>query len=113
MKTLGSWSPAPYLTVTAVEREELRWFVMAYSRERACCPVCGVPSLSRHSFYSRTLWRSFRSGDTGYDPGARGSLALPERAVRLPDLCRTSSRNCSTFCASDRPLGGNRQTVRS
>jgi hypothetical protein len=41
MKTLGSWSPAPYLNVTAVERGESRWFV--------------APSRSRHSFYMRTL----------------------------------------------------------
>ena len=58
METLATWSPAPYLNVTAVEREGTvregsRWLVMVYSRERACCPVCGVQS--RHSFYSRTL----------------------------------------------------------
>ena len=55
MKILGNWSPEPYLTVTAVEREESRWLLTVYSRERACCPVCGVPSRSRHSSYSRTL----------------------------------------------------------
>jgi hypothetical protein len=55
METLATWSPAPYLNVTAVEREGSRWLVMVYSRERACCPVCGVQSRSRHSFYSRTL----------------------------------------------------------
>ena len=55
MKALATWSPAPYLNVTAVEREASRWLVTVYSRERACCPVCGVQSSSRHSFYSRTL----------------------------------------------------------
>ena len=55
MKALATWSPAPFLSVTAVEREESRWLVTVYSRERACCPVCGVQSSSRHSFYSRTL----------------------------------------------------------
>jgi transposase len=55
MKAMATWSPAPFLNVTAVEREESRWLVTVYSRERVCCPVCGVPSRSRHSFYSRTL----------------------------------------------------------
>jgi hypothetical protein len=35
MKALGTWSPAPYLTATAVEREEPRWLVTVYSRCRA------------------------------------------------------------------------------
>ena len=36
MKALATWSPAPYLNVTAVEREESRWLVTVCSRERAC-----------------------------------------------------------------------------
>jgi transposase len=55
MKAMATWSPAPFLNVSAVEREESHWLVTVYSRERACCPVCGVQSRSRHSFYSRTL----------------------------------------------------------
>jgi hypothetical protein len=55
MKALATWSPAPFLSVTAIQREESRRLVTVYSRERACCPVCGVQSSSRHSFYSRTL----------------------------------------------------------
>jgi len=55
MKALATWSPAPYLNVTAVEREESRWLVTVCSRERACCPLCGVQSSSRHSVYPRTL----------------------------------------------------------
>ena len=55
MKTLGTWSPAPYLDVTAVDREESRWLVTISGQERACCPVCGVQSSSRHSVYSRML----------------------------------------------------------
>ena len=55
MKALATWSPAPHLTVSAVQREASRWLVMAHSRERARCPICGVGSSSRHSVYSRTL----------------------------------------------------------
>jgi hypothetical protein len=55
MKSLAAWSSSPFLNVTAVERQESRWLVTVYSRERVCCPVCGVQSRSRHSFYSRTL----------------------------------------------------------
>jgi len=55
MKALATWSPAPDLNVTAVEREESRWLVTVCSRERACCPLCGVQSSSRHSVYPRTL----------------------------------------------------------
>jgi hypothetical protein len=44
--------------------------------------------------------RSFRSRDTGYDPGASGSLALPGRAVRSSDLRRTSPG-----CRADLKLG--------
>jgi transposase len=55
MKALATWSPAPSLNVTSVERQEACWLVTVYSRERACCPVCGMQSRSRHSFYSRTL----------------------------------------------------------
>ena len=55
MKSLAIWSPAPHLTVSAVEREEWRWRVTVSSRERARCPVCGEESRSRHSVYSRTL----------------------------------------------------------
>jgi hypothetical protein len=55
MKALGTWSPAPYLDVTAVDREESRWLVTICGQERACCPVCGVQSSSRHSVYSRML----------------------------------------------------------
>jgi transposase len=61
-KALASWSPAPHLNVTAVEREETRWLVTMHSRERAYCPLCGVPSRSRHSFYSRTLGDLFAQG---------------------------------------------------
>jgi len=55
MKAQGTWSPAPYLDVTAVDREESRWMVTISGQERACCPVCGVQSSSRHSVYSRML----------------------------------------------------------
>jgi transposase len=55
MKALATWAPAPFLDVTAVEREDSRWLVTVFSRERACCPVCGVQSRSRHSVYSSTL----------------------------------------------------------
>jgi transposase len=55
MKALATWSPAPYLNETTVEREASRWLITAHSRERAFCPVWGVQSNSRHSFYSRTL----------------------------------------------------------
>jgi transposase len=55
MKALATWSPSPSLNATAVEREETRWPITVYNRECACCPVCGVQSRSRHSFYSRTL----------------------------------------------------------
>ena len=55
MKALATWSPAPHLNVTAVEREESRWLVTVYSRKRACCPVCGGHPRSRHGAYSRTL----------------------------------------------------------
>jgi hypothetical protein len=55
MEALATWSPAQYLTVSAVEREESRWLVTVYRRERACCPISGVESSSHHSIYSRTL----------------------------------------------------------
>jgi hypothetical protein len=56
MKALATWSPEPYLNVTAVEREASCWLVTVCSRERACCPVCGVQLRSRHSAArSRTL----------------------------------------------------------
>ncbi len=61
MKTLASWAPAPNLTVTAVESEEADWIVSVDSRDAeqdrdgASCPVCGIPSSSRHSAYIRTL----------------------------------------------------------
>jgi transposase len=61
MKTLASWAPAPNLTVTAVESGEPDWIVSVdgrdaeEERDRACCPVCGIKSSSRHSFYIRTL----------------------------------------------------------
>ena len=54
MKALGTWSPAPYLDVTAVDREDSRWLVTISGKERAC-PVCGVQSSSRHSVYSRVF----------------------------------------------------------
>lgn len=56
MKALATCSPAPFLNVTAVEREESRWLVTAYSRERVCCPVCGVQSRSRHSVCKRPVF---------------------------------------------------------
>jgi hypothetical protein len=34
MKALGTWSPAPYLDVTAVDREESRWLVTISGQER-------------------------------------------------------------------------------
>jgi hypothetical protein len=55
MKSVATWSPAPCLNVTAVERQGSRWLVTVYGRERVCCPICGVQSPSRHSFHSRTL----------------------------------------------------------
>jgi transposase len=61
MKTLASWAPAPNLTVTAVESEEADWIVSVNSRDAeqgrggASCPVCGIPSSSRHSSYIPTL----------------------------------------------------------
>ena len=61
MKTLASWAPAPNLTVTAVELGEADWIVSVDSRDaeqdrdRPSCPVCGIQSSSRHSFYIRTL----------------------------------------------------------
>jgi hypothetical protein len=55
MKSLATSSPMSFLDVTAVERQESRWLVTVYSRDRVCCPVCGVQSRSRHSVYSRTL----------------------------------------------------------
>jgi len=54
MKALRTWSPAPYLDVTAVDREDSRWLVTISGKERAC-PVCGVQSSSRHSVYSRVF----------------------------------------------------------
>jgi hypothetical protein len=63
MKALASWSPVPFLNVTAVHREELRWLVTISGQEGACCPVCGVQSRSRHSVYTRTLG----------DPSVQGS----------------------------------------
>ena len=61
MKTLASWAPAPNLTVTAVESGKPVWIVSVdgrdaeQDRDRACCPVCGIESSSRHSSYIRTL----------------------------------------------------------
>jgi hypothetical protein len=61
MKTLASWAPALDLNVTAVESGEPAWIVSVDRRcaeqrqSRACCPVCGVQSSSRHSSYIRTL----------------------------------------------------------
>jgi zinc-finger of transposase IS204/IS1001/IS1096/IS1165 len=55
MKGLGTWSPAAYLNVTTAKREDSRWLVTIFGGEHACCPLCGVQSHSRHSFYSRTL----------------------------------------------------------
>jgi len=55
MKARAIWSPVPYLNVTAVEREDSRWLVMMSGLKHACCPLCGVPSRSRHSSYMRTL----------------------------------------------------------
>ena len=61
MKTLASWAPAPNLTVIAVEAGELDWIVSVDGRDaeqdhdRACCPLCGIKSSSRHSSYIRTL----------------------------------------------------------
>ncbi|MGO9720970.1 MAG: transposase family protein, partial [Methylocella sp.] len=61
MKTLASWAPAPNLTVIAVEAGELDWIVSVdgrdaeQDRDRACCPLCGIKSSSRHSSYTRTL----------------------------------------------------------
>jgi transposase len=54
-KALATWSPGPHLNVTSVEREEARWLVTVHNREHAYCPLCGVQSRSRHSFYMRTL----------------------------------------------------------
>jgi hypothetical protein len=42
MKALATWSPAPFPNVTTVEREDARWLVTVYSRERVCCPVRGA-----------------------------------------------------------------------
>jgi hypothetical protein len=42
MKALATWSPAPFLNVIAVEREESRWLVAICGRQRVYCPVCGV-----------------------------------------------------------------------
>lgn len=55
MKSLAVWSPGPSLNVIGVEREGSRWLVMISGQKRACCPLCGMPSRSRHSFYMRTL----------------------------------------------------------
>ena len=55
MEALAGWSPVPYLNVTKVERGNSRWLVMMSGRDRACCPLCGGQSRSRHSFYVRTL----------------------------------------------------------
>ncbi len=45
MKVLAIWSPAPFLNVTAVEREESRWLVTVYSRV-SCCRLGGSDALS-------------------------------------------------------------------
>jgi hypothetical protein len=61
MKTLASWAPAPNLTVVAVEPGQPAWIVSVdchgaeLDSPRACCPVCGTQSGSRHSTYIRTL----------------------------------------------------------
>ncbi|HYZ40044.1 MAG TPA: ISL3 family transposase [Stellaceae bacterium] len=55
MEALDAWSPAPNLKVLAVERERSRWTVTVDSQGHARCPICGMQSSSRHSFYSRTL----------------------------------------------------------
>jgi transposase len=61
MKTLASWGPAPGLNVTAVEPGEPAWIVSVDRRHadrqqrRACRPVCGQQSSSRHNSYIRTL----------------------------------------------------------
>jgi hypothetical protein len=52
MKALATWSPAPYLSVTAVEREDSRWLVTVCSRERAYCPLTSAllsSIVTRHS----------------------------------------------------------------
>jgi hypothetical protein len=58
MKALAIWSPAPFLKVTAVEREASRWFVTGVSR--------GARLLSG-------LWRAIAFASY---PVARGPLRL-------------------------------------
>jgi transposase len=108
MKALATWSPAPFLSVTAIQREESRRLVTVYSRERACCPVCGVQSSSRHSFYSRTLGDLSAQGTPVTIRVRVGRWRCRNErcdrqifAERLPGIA-------APFCASDRPLGGNR-----
>jgi len=44
MKALATWSPAPYLNVTAVEREESRWLVTVCSQGASSAPAaCDGP----------------------------------------------------------------------
>jgi hypothetical protein len=89
-EALGTWSPAPYLNVAAVDREEARWLAGndiwpgARVLSGLWRAIAFVPKhLLTHA------GRSFRTWDVSYDPGARGSLALPEQTMRPPDcmLC--------------------------
>ena len=112
MKILGSWSPAPYLTVTAVKREESRWLVTVYSRERACCPVCGAPSRSRHSSYSRTLGDLSAQGTPVTIRVRVGRWRCPNErcgrrifAERLPGLAAPSARQTNRLAEIVRLFG--------
>jgi transposase len=53
-------SPGHLVTFAIPERDHgrtrnSRWLVTIFGGERACCPLCGVQSRSRHSVYPRTL----------------------------------------------------------
>jgi hypothetical protein len=105
MKALTTWSPAPFLNVTAVEREESRWLITAYNRERVCCPVCGAQSRSHHSFYSRTLGDLSAQGipvaTTLSAPTGHSVLSL-QIASRIARPALSSSVTRRTQCPSVR-----------
>jgi hypothetical protein len=75
MKSRATWSPAPFLNVTGVERQKSRWLVTVFSRERVFCPVdadaeVGIePQRHNHRLCGR---------DTRREHGAGRALLAPD-----------------------------------
>ena len=112
MKALATWSPAPYLNVTAVEREETRWLVTVCGRERAAVRfvvfnqvrvIASIQGrlviflLKGHRLRSRCKWAAGAVGTSG---ATAGSLPNAFRELHARSRVRLTAWRGSSGCSA-------------